>query len=216
MILRLQLIAVSLLLAVFALILIGAVAFNQRANQAEVLMTASENCTGLCLLGIRPGVTTVSDAMNHLQNHFWVSDVRQNAPGNGYAQINWGWSGEQPAGIDETKRGRITFVYDSDNSLGISLNNSIIETVTVYTHVPIYSFQEWFGDTNIGNVNQRLDGTLGYVVYYGAPGGIISLTAEMICPVTITSYWSATTRMTVSIGNSRESYVSPSSMIRFC
>ena len=216
MLFRVLLIAFIFLLPVFGLLLTGAVALNLNRNQAEILMTAPENCTGICLLGIHPGKSTVIESMNILLNHTWVDDVRQNAPGNGYAQINWGWSGKQPALIDDTKRGRITFYYSSEDMPGAKVNDLIIQTVTVYTNIPIYSFQQWFGETDIGNVNNRLDGTLGYTVYYDAPGGIINLTAEMICPVTIASYWQAKTRMTVSIGNSRDPYISPSSMIRLC
>ena len=67
-------------------------------------MLAAENCGGSCVLGIQPGKTRVGDAMRQLQSLSWVSDIQENAPGNGYAQINWGWSGSQPASIDDVSR----------------------------------------------------------------------------------------------------------------
>lgn len=216
MIFRLQLIATVMLITLSLLFLTIGVALNQHHNPADMLMTAPLNCEGVCLLGIRPGQSTVLETMLHLRNHQWVSDVSQNAPGNGFAQINWGWSGKQPEAIDESRRGRITFYWNDEDASGLSLNDMIIETVTIYTRVRMYTFQQWFGETTIGNVNNRLDGTLGYIVYYDARGGIISLTTELICPVSIISYWNATTRLTVSIGNSGDAYIRPSEMIRLC
>jgi len=216
MMFRLQLIAVFSFMSLFLLLLVGAVILNDESNQAEVLMTAPENCVGMCLLGIRPGKTTVRESVTHLQNHRWVTDVIQNAPGNGYAEINWDWSGHQPSVIDASKRGRITFYYHEGDTSGISLNDLVIQTMTIYTRIPIYAFQEWFGETSTGNVNNSIDGKLGYTVYYDVPGGIMILSTEMVCPVTIVSYWNAMTRMTVSIGNSKDPYINPSDMIRLC
>ena len=216
MMFRLQLIAVFCLFSLFMLLLLGAVILHDDYNQAEVLMAAPENCIDLCLLGIRPGKTNVRDSMNQLQNHQWVTDIIQDAPGNGYAQISWAWSGEQPSVIDMGRRGRITFYYRNENPSDTPLNDVIIQTVTIYTRIPIYAFQDWFGETSTGNVNNSIDGKLGYTVYYKASGGIINLSTEMTCPVTMVSYWTALTRMTVSIGNSNDIYVSPSDMIRLC
>lgn len=216
MMFRLQLIAVISLLVVFMLLLAGAVVLSDEVNHAEILMSAPENCIGTCLLGIRPGKSTVGESIAHLQTHPWLADVTENAPGNGYAEISWGWSGKQPSVIDDSKRGRITFFYHDGDPGEVPLKDITVQTATIYTRIPIYAFQEWFGETSTGNVNNRIEGRLGYTVYYDAPGGIINLSTEMMCPVTIVSYWSTLTRMTISIGNSNDPYVSPSDMIRLC
>jgi len=216
MIFRFQSIAVMVLLCFFMMLLTGIDALNNDISPAEILMTTTENCVDRCLLNIRPSKSTVLESMNLLENHPWVNDIIQIASGNGYAQISWGWSGKQPFVIDENKRGRLTFYYDDEDPAEISVNDSIVETVTLYTHIPIYSFQDWFGETNLGSVNNRLDGRLGYIVYYKVPDGIITLSAEMICPATIVSYWNATSRITVSMGNSKDPYINPSDLIQLC
>jgi len=216
MILRLQLLAVSLLLSLFVLLLAGVTGVNGDQSQVDILMSSSDNCTELCLLGISPRQSTVLDVMNRLQNHGWVSDVLQHAPGNGYGNINWGWSGEQPYIIDDSQRGYITFYYRNENPADTKLPDTIIQTVTIHTRIPIMSLQEWFGETTTGNVNDRVDGQLEYSVYYNVPDGIISLSTELTCPVTIASYWYATTRMRVSIGKTNDPYINPSAMIRMC
>ena len=216
MIFRLQSIAVVVLVSLFGLLLIVTAIFDDGFSQVEKLMTTSENCTELCLLGVRPGQSTFLEAMNQLQNHEWVSDVTQYAPGNGYGNINWGWSGKQPSAIDEGQRGIITFYYRNEDPNDTKLNDVTIQTVTIDTRIPIYVLQEWFGDSNTGNVNNRVDGQLEYTVYYDAPDGIISISTEVECPVTIASYWYATAKMRVSIGKTNDPYISPSAMIRQC
>lgn len=212
---RLQLFAVILLLSISMCLLLVADALNNDSSLAASLMTAPENCVDLCMFHIRPGKSTVRDAMALLKNHQWVDDIVVIALGTGYAEINWGWSQLRPEFINDTRRGQATFYYTAD-PMEPSLNDSIIETVTFYTHIPIYTFQEWFGETSIGNVNRLVDDKLGYTVYYDAPGGIINLTAEMVCPATIVSYWNAKTRITISIGSSTNPYTLPADAIRLC
>jgi hypothetical protein len=210
-------IAATLLCLFFCLVLLAsAVVFNDSNNPAKILLTAPENCENLCIFNIYPGQSTVREAMALLKEHSWVDDIVMNAPGTGYAEINWGWSDEHPQNvIDSKKRGLATFYY-RDNPMDPSRNDSIIETVTLYTRIPIYAFQDWFGETDIGNVNRLIDGKLGYTVFYAMPGGIINFSTELTCPVTIVSYWNTTTRMTASIGSSNNPYISPSDMIRMC
>jgi hypothetical protein len=74
--------------------------------------------------------------MRQLQSNRWVSDVQQNAAGNGYAQISWGWSGQQPAIIDTTRQGRLTFYWVDENV--IQLDDAVVETVTLYTNMRHY------------------------------------------------------------------------------
>jgi hypothetical protein len=198
------------------ILLVGAEAIAPIDNHLDSFMIAMENCGGVCLFSIQPGKTTVGETMTHLRDHIWVGDVNQNAPGNGYAQITWEWSGQQPNSIDDNRQGRVTFYWDVEDTSGLTLRDSIVETVSVYTHVRMYSFQERLGKTEKGNVNNRADGTLGYTAIYDIPGSMISVVAEMRCPVTIVSYWNARARMMVSVGRSDSPYVDPSEMVQMC
>lgn len=205
-----------ILTCLFMILLVGAGAIAPIDNQLDSFMIAMENCGGVCLFSIQPGKTTVGETMTHLRDHVWVGDVTQNAPDNGYAQVTWEWSGQQPNSIDDNRQGRITFYWDDNDEFSPTLVNSIVETVSVYTHVRMYSFQEWLGETENGNVNNRADGTLGYTVTYDVPDGMISVVADMRCPVSIESYWDARARMTISVGRSDSSYVNLSEMVQMC
>lgn len=95
------------LVLVLAITLVIAIPYDD--SEIQAFMMASENCGGTCLLGIQIGTTTVSETMNRLHQHSWVGEVRQIAPGNGYGQITWTWSGQQPSIVNVSRDGRATF-----------------------------------------------------------------------------------------------------------
>jgi hypothetical protein len=178
-------------------------------------MTAPENCGGTCLLGVRAGTTRVSEAMIFLRQHSWVSEVSQNIPGTGYAQITWTWSGQQPQVIDASREGRITFYWDNEAGTP-ELVDAIIETITIYTHLRMYSLHQWLGEADSGSATIRPDGNLSYAITYAIRGGMMNLTGEMPCPVNPLTYWNARTRLTMSIGRSSSSYVPLNDMLNGC
>ena len=188
--------------------------FPYQDFQAQDFMNASENCGGSCLLGIQPGLTQVGDAMRRLQSNLWVSDVEQNAPGNGYAQINWGWSGQQPASIDNSRRGRITFFWDDENV--IPLDEALIETITIYTRMRHFSLQNVLGESDGSSAGFRPDGKLGYSVLYDVQGGMLNLYVELVCPFNPMTYWNTPTRISLSIGRSHTGYVPPAQLAGIC
>ena len=177
-------------------------------------MSAVENCGGSCLLGIQPGITHTGAALRQLQSHPWVGAVQQNAPGNGYAQISWEWSGQQPAVVDDTQQGKITFYWDDDNV--IPLNDTVVETVTVYTTMRHYSLQKLLGESDGSSATLRPDGKLGYSVLYDIPRGILNLYVETDCPFNLMRYWNARARMTLSIGRNHTGSVDPTRLASAC
>ncbi|MEZ4671900.1 MAG: hypothetical protein R3E39_28685 [Anaerolineae bacterium] len=66
-----------------------------------------EECIAPCFMGIRPGRTTVTAALDLLRQHEWVDtdsiDYRQGA------YIDWRWNGQQPAVIDGNSPSRLIF-----------------------------------------------------------------------------------------------------------
>jgi hypothetical protein len=183
-------------------------------TQAQDFMSAVENCGGFCLLGIRPGKTRAGETIQHLETHPWVTDVQQNATGNGYSTISWQWNGRQPDVIDETKRGRATFYWVDENV--IPLNDSVIETVTVYTKIRHFSLHTWLGEADSGSATFRPDGKLGYSVFYDLQGGILNLNVEIACPFSLMSYWNTQTRITLSIGRATAGFVHPGQLTSIC
>ena len=184
------------------------------STRAGEFMSLADNCGGICLLGIQPGITRVGEALVQLRGHSWVSDVQENAQGNGYAQISWGWSGEQPQEINTARRGRITFYWVNEDV--VTLEDSVVETITIYTDIRIFSLQNWLGETDSGAATLRPDGKLGYSVLYDIQGGILNLYVELPCPAKLMTYWDAHSRITLSIGRSNQGFVQPIDLVGVC
>lgn len=205
----------SLLLLFSLMVLVGrTLPFSD--DHAQLLLTEAEICEGDCLLGIRPGRTTLGQAIAHLQNHSWVESVQLSASGAGYGQLRWYWSGRQPDIINDSRLGRITFFWSQQDSGEQELNDTLIETISIYTHVRMPHLHMWFGNPDTGAANIYHDGGIAYTVAYYIPGGTVSLWTDMPCPVNLMSYWNAPTRITMSIGRSRSEYVEPSRMAKIC
>jgi len=207
---RVLLYTMSLLSLLIILILLQPYEYSQ----AQEFIGGMENCGGSCLMGIQPGKTRVGDTMRWLQSHEWVHDLRQDATGNGFSTISWGWNGNQPTVIDQTRRGRITFYWVDEDV--IQLDDSIVETVTVYTKIPHFLLQQWMGETNGGEATARPDGKLGYSVLYDIEGGTLNLYIETPCPFSLMGYWNSRTRITLSIGRLNAGFVEPTQLHDFC
>ncbi len=59
-----------------------------------------DNCPVPCSMGIRPGVTTMEEALAILKSNPWVSDLRQDA-----GTIRWTWSDRSPSIVDRNYPG---------------------------------------------------------------------------------------------------------------
>ncbi len=193
-----------------------------RAQPAEdysvhQFLTPDEACSALCLLGMRPGVTTVGQAMSQLRAHVWVSSALMNATGRGYADIEWQWSGQQPDTIDASRPGRITFYWDRDEEDGRrSLTDMPIETVSIHTRIRIYQAEAWFGPPDTGTTAYRPDQDLGYSAVYNNIYGMVDLSTVMPCPANLLTYWDARTRITLSSWRGLGTYIAPHDAVKMC
>lgn len=182
----------------------------------RAFITDPMNCGGECILGIRPGSTTVSEAMQRLQAHRWVGDVELSASGNGYGQIRWLWNGNQPAVISAEYRGRLTFYWDADETNSPPLEDARIETISIDTEIRMYLLQQWYGMPDSGTASIRPDGAVGYSAAFHMRGSTISLSAVMSCPISLISYWNARAKLSIGIGSGTSAYVPPVDMAALC
>jgi hypothetical protein len=60
-------------------------------SELRAFLTPPEGCPAPCFIGIRPGVTTVEEAVAILEAHEWVEDVNVNEIG-----VLWNWNNRQP------------------------------------------------------------------------------------------------------------------------
>jgi hypothetical protein len=206
-------------LALTVVLALSVVLMRAQPAQDSVLrqfLTPDEDCAALCLLGMRPGVTTVGQAMTQLRSHAWVSSATMNATGRGYADIEWQWSGQQPDIIDASRPGRMTFYWDRDEENGRQLLDMPIETMSIHTRIRIYEAQAWFGLPDTGTAAYRPDADLGYSAVYNNAYGMIDLSTVIPCPANLLTYWDARTRITLSSWRGTGRYVPPRDAVRMC
>jgi hypothetical protein len=193
-----------------------------RAQPAEdtsirQFLSPDGDCAALCLLGLRPGVTTVGQAMNQLRSHEWVSSTHMNATGRGYADIEWQWSGQQPDIIDPSRPGRVTFYWDRDEDDGRrQLTDMLIETVSIHTRIRFYEAQMSFGLPDTGTAAYRPDADLGYSAVYNNSYGMVDLSTVLPCPANLLTFWDARTRITLSSWRGTGRYVPPPEAVKMC
>lgn len=194
--------------------LVRAIPYDDSAMRS--FLTPSTDCPMPCFLGIRPGVTHVDEALARLRGSAWISNVRMNASGSGYAEIRWDWSGAQSSLIDVTRPARITFYWDTEDSGITRPEDAIIETLSFYTHIRMYNAQAWFGDPDAGSANFRQDDLVGYTVAYHRPPSTLEISAALTCPMNLLAYWDAQTRISMSIGHITSQYVPLAALMSTC
>lgn len=173
--------AAFLLAVVFALpiLVIRAMPYHDRINGTLI----AENCPAPCFLGIRPGVTTMQEAVYLLQAHPWVSNGV-----NGFSSqvraavfydaalprtsIGVGWTENAPVWIDPTQRGAV-MVEDRE-----------VLNVMVGTHFSLGEIILTLGEpdeTWYVTSSSLLGRQFEYIAWYGAERMLI--TAEGLCPM---------------------------------
>jgi hypothetical protein len=75
-------------------------------HNLRALLAAPDGCTAPCWQGIRPGVTTGTEASRLLETNAWVGNVDYYVD---LSALVWEWSGNQPDWIDDRQRGVVSF-----------------------------------------------------------------------------------------------------------
>ena len=205
-----------LLLPCVVLIFASRVQWHPSGDAQALFEPAQEDCASTCFIGIRPGVTTVQEALVILRDHEWIASPRLNASGRGYGDIRWDWSGLQPAWIDTAYPNRATFYWDQEDPIILNPEQSVIETLSLYTSIRMYNAQTWLGEPDSGTVSYHDDDTIGYAAAYHRVSSMIGISTQIPCPATLLSYWDARVKIMISIGRGSSQYVPPRDVINLC
>ena len=169
-----------LLALVFALpmIAIRALPYHDRVSEALVV----DNCPLPCLMGIRPGVTTMPEAVFLIGAHEWVANGPDDFPSfimdairHGAViprtVIDWRWNDTVPEWIDGVERGAVTVEDTEVLHVSIETRLSLGEIVLAFGDPD----ESWYIVSNSGN-RRRFE----YIAWYASDGLLIS--TEGSCP----------------------------------
>lgn len=87
-------------------------------SELREFLTPPQGCPAPCFMGIRPGVTTVDEAVAILERHEWVGQIAFS----NYRNMTWMWNGKQPSILTNNISGG-----------SIVFNNELVDLVTVST-----------------------------------------------------------------------------------
>lgn len=178
------------LLVLFTLLL-GAIIGQPRPADADLqaFLLAPHGCAAPCWLGIRPGVTTMDEALQILKAHPWVKRVvvldRHLAH-----YVYWEWSDQAPA-----------YVYDparqSPPMLGVA--GGVIQYISLMTGLSFGEVWALWGQPEGGGFNVinnssplmtliSRPNTVHAAVYFG---GQVFVQTQVFCPITPRVFWDA-------------------------
>lgn len=153
----------------------------------ETLLAVPDDCQAPCIMGIRPGVTSIEEAIVLLEAHPWVDSVTieylrlQEDFGRGI--LSWTWSDAHPAAVDPQIPGRINFhvVY-----------TMVVDAVTIHTRLPTEDIINWYGAPR-GGIFRSESRILTYGVLYQpvADAAYIGVSTTIRCPANHLDYWNS-------------------------
>jgi hypothetical protein len=169
-----------LLTILFALpiVLIRAQPYDDRVSRALI----QENCPAPCFMRVRPGVTTMRDAVYLLQAHAWVANGREGFSALVRNAVIWDaalprtviglrWSEAVPEWIDQAERGALTVEDREVLDISIATHLSMGEIILAFGEPD----QSWFTRSNSTSGRR-----FGYIAWYATQRLLIS--TEGFCP----------------------------------
>ncbi len=128
-----------------------------------------ENCRQPCWQQIRPGVTTVDEALAILQADTWVSQIERDNRG-----VNWFWSGRQPALVNADAPGVLLVHNDRVLSVRVQLNAAFGDLQLAFGQ------PDW---TSAGKFRRAVR------VQFTYPEDYLTLSLVLECPMSPDSFW---------------------------
>lgn len=150
----------------------------------EAFLSPPHDCPAPCWQGIRPGTTTVVEALDILESHPWIARIiiteRYGATRDGL--IGWAWSEEPPAPIDSRARGAMW------------VDDDIVRSIRIPTTISFGALWLRLQRPPQGSFSLALDAQAmdHVVIHYAAyPDFNIVAWNEVKCPLSLVDFWRA-------------------------
>ncbi|MDX1990950.1 MAG: hypothetical protein SF029_01085 [bacterium] len=199
---RLLLMAVVGLTGIFALAAmfpLGAAMSAAEVYAARAFLTEARNCEAPCLMGIRPGMTTMDEALALLEAHEWVGEIEPPSH-DGLVRAQWSWSGRQPRVIDSREPGLLSAGYILDVEAEESM--LLVTNVRIRLHTRPAHLHLLLGETVNGEA-LRLPTLekVNFRLYYPdtRTQTVLGLSSIVMCPARLDSYWRTPTELSLGV-----------------
>jgi hypothetical protein len=168
-----------LLLLGVLMLLIRAQPYDDHEIRALLL---PDDCTMPCFMGIRPGVTSIDDAVRLLENHAWVKQVARTG-----MSVQWFWNGREPAFLEGTIAPSLSAIISD------GLDTNVVGAMYIPTHLPtgfIYLLMQNPTTFRIDPSNTLLSISSAHYVYLSVSFGSFDVGAAIACPTRLNNFWS--------------------------
>jgi hypothetical protein len=110
-------------------------------SQLRAFLTPPEGCPAPCFMGIRPGVTTMEEALAILEGHEWVAEIvdlnNRNSAGK-MNSVSWHWTMDRPRFILLASTGNLIAEPERD----------VVEFIHLTTTIPLADIELLWGTPN--------------------------------------------------------------------
>jgi hypothetical protein len=138
-------------------------------------------------MGIRPGTTSLEDALQLLKAHEWVRQVEMqiyelDTRGlRGYGTIAWEWSAAHPPQIDSAFPGQMNYTE--------TYGGTVVESLSIHTLLRPVEVEAWIGSPDAARIHPFHDAEVSYLLTYSASPDWNSIKTTLPCPVKLIDYW---------------------------
>ncbi len=168
-------------------------------------------CAAPCFLGIRPGITTVTEMVNLLEASGWVNrgDITVTTRFN-VVRLEWIWNGRQPAVLEGSSQAVATILAGFNDEKALGEPERVITGLSIHTSIPYGELRLLLGQALnkpnyvmfSGYINPRV--TAVYTEY-----GLVAMSPLLDCPVSLGTFWHS--RVILHIG-----YTFIDDIVHFC
>ncbi|MDX2159954.1 MAG: hypothetical protein SF162_01390 [bacterium] len=180
---------VAALVALFTILILFALHPPPQTGLARAALYPAD-CAAPCFVGIRPGVTTLDQALAILSQHHWFTDVTVEERRH-MQSVHWLWSGTQPSELASPHPIAPPF---------ITVVDGVVRFIYIPTRIAYGDVWRWFGapDSVRTAMNGRASmtpnpglGTVDHISTYLDHGFEVEVT--MTCPFAVEPFWKAET-----------------------
>jgi hypothetical protein len=172
------------------------------------------DCPAPCFLGIRPGVTTGTQALAILETHEWATNVQLETYTLSltYGKLTWDWSAAAPEFADRARTSSITL---RRQGAGSELAGTRVENMEIFTTVRMHLAQKILGEPDARSVGLR-SGGLAYQMAYDSGSAITILSTILPCPANLLTYWEGRATLYLTIWAGPDHAVQPRTVVNMC
>jgi hypothetical protein len=137
------------------------------------------DCESPCFMGIRPGITTMDEAVTLLEKHEWVKQVIRQG-----MIVHWFWNGREPAFLDGITAPSLSAVVIN--------KQQVVGSMRLPTTLPAGFIYLLIGrpmSYRVDPSNHLTDVTSAHYLYVSIWFDVLAVSAAVECPTRLDTFW---------------------------